>query len=822
MSVRYAYGLSVLIAVSLTGACKGSGIGSTGNGNNNVNDNGNENTNGNNNAAVCGNDVVEVGEECDGSELSGESCAALGYSGGQLRCAVECTFNTDQCEIPPNCGNGLVDPSEECDGNNLGGQTCAGLGYSDGVLACLEQCRFDTSGCESAAVCGDGLAELPEECDGADLRGASCASLGHLGGDLSCTTSCSYDESGCENEVCGNGIAEGSEDCDGADLANTDCVDLGYLGGTLTCAASCSFDETGCAAEVCGNGIAEGTEDCDLGDLNNTDCFDLGYAGGILACDTSCSFDETGCVTEFCGNHVAEGSEECDLGDLNNTDCTDLGYAGGTLACDVSCHFNETGCLSQICGNGAVEGSEACDGANLNGATCQSLGFTNPTGSLACTAACSFELAGCGSSCTAAEIANTHYGCEFFAVDLPRYVGMSTNQYVISMLNPSSSQSAAVTIADANGVSIATYTVPAGGEQTYIDSTRTRAVPGAGVHPNALHITSTQPIAVSQWNELGTNVASTDNSLLLPVHGLARRYYVMDYDARVDDDAWVAVVGVTNNTTVTLFPTTAVTGQTTAVINAHDVMVITAAAIGTSLTGTRVEADQHVAVFGGNLCANVPTGNSYCDHIEEQLLPRQALGTEYLVGKSAPRTGCNLDDQLRVLADADNTMVTFDPPVAGPWFLNAGNWNETAIGEAVRITANHPIMVGSYLVGTGGWGNCNSEGDPAFMIHAPVAQYTDEFTVAFPSLFTDKYLSILAPAGAQVTVDSVAVSLAATMIGSTTWTVTQHPVTSGYHHIVSQQAISVTAYSYEGGASPAYLSHGSIAGLRLDAINPVE
>jgi hypothetical protein len=47
------------------------------------------------------------------------------------------------------CGNGIVDSAEQCDGTNLAGNTCASLpgGFGGGALACTGSCTFDTSGC---------------------------------------------------------------------------------------------------------------------------------------------------------------------------------------------------------------------------------------------------------------------------------------------------------------------------------------------------------------------------------------------------------------------------------------------------------------------------------------------------------------------------------------------------------------------------------------------------------------------------------------------------------------------------------------------------
>jgi hypothetical protein len=46
---------------------------------------------------------------------------------------------------------------EQCDGADLGGETCASLVFSDGTLACAG-CAFDTSGCTGACT-GGSLAE---------------------------------------------------------------------------------------------------------------------------------------------------------------------------------------------------------------------------------------------------------------------------------------------------------------------------------------------------------------------------------------------------------------------------------------------------------------------------------------------------------------------------------------------------------------------------------------------------------------------------------------------------------------------------------------
>ena len=85
------------------------------------------------------------------------------------------------------CGNGVAQEGEECDASELSGQTCAGLSLGGGTLACAGDCSFDVSGCDVVAECGNDTAEYPELCDGADLSGSSCVELGLNGISKLCT-----------------------------------------------------------------------------------------------------------------------------------------------------------------------------------------------------------------------------------------------------------------------------------------------------------------------------------------------------------------------------------------------------------------------------------------------------------------------------------------------------------------------------------------------------------------------------------------------------------------------------------------------------------
>ncbi len=56
------------------------------------------------------------------------------------------SFRFDACPASL-CGNGVIDPGEECDGGNLGGASCQSEGFGGGNLSCSAGCTLDTSGC---------------------------------------------------------------------------------------------------------------------------------------------------------------------------------------------------------------------------------------------------------------------------------------------------------------------------------------------------------------------------------------------------------------------------------------------------------------------------------------------------------------------------------------------------------------------------------------------------------------------------------------------------------------------------------------------------
>ncbi len=256
----------------------------------------------------CGDGVIQSvqGERCEGTNLAGESCETLGLVGGTLACAADCRFDISGCIGQAICGDGIItSPIEQCDGTNLDGETCISLGYYGGALRCGNDCRFDLTPCNSFGTCGDGVIQsiYGEECEGTQLQGETCISQGYYGGTLLCGEDCRHDLTGCAAVGrCGDDVAQVSfgEECDGTDLAGRSCQSEGFYWGTAGCTGTCLLDFSGCSGR-CGDGVVQIDEGevCDGDDPGISRCLDFLLLYGDTDCSTDCQSSSQGTCTDL-------------------------------------------------------------------------------------------------------------------------------------------------------------------------------------------------------------------------------------------------------------------------------------------------------------------------------------------------------------------------------------------------------------------------------------------------------------------------------------------------------------------------------------------
>lgn len=230
---------------------------------------------------VCGNGVVERGEDCDG----GVGCKA--------DCHWQCVDAATDCAAAPACN------MEQCTAQH----TCQAVADSsqDGQ-ACGTGGTCSSGTCQtSGAVCGDGVVQGSEQCDFGSGNGPG------TGCETSCTFSCSSSTQCADANPC-----NGAETCSSVTVngntgqkcaAGTPEADGTSCGPAKICLAQA------CVASTCGDGYVDPT--------NNESCEPPNQNG----CDAAC---------QKCGDGIRGANEQCDDHNLTNLD-----------GCDASCKFEQ-------------------------------------------------------------------------------------------------------------------------------------------------------------------------------------------------------------------------------------------------------------------------------------------------------------------------------------------------------------------------------------------------------------------------------------------------------------------------------------------------
>jgi hypothetical protein len=276
---------------------------------------------------------------------------------------------------------------EECDD--------FGWGWGDNTDQCTDTCTL--------TGCGDGTTQNPN-----GLKTGGSSNIG--------------------NEVCDDGVIGDRPSIVNPSISNPSVPETG----------KCLIDETkfssnyGCVNARCGDGYfsalgpngvvgpvgpTNDDEMCDDGDVvdtNNDTCDTIGTNSNS---DGPCTFTFLGDGTSQAPNGY-DFSEVCDDGDTDvSDDCNTFGGPGGAgLGTDAFGHTiggTDAGTKTR-CGDGYYQflngegtggpapsdGHEQCDGLELNSKTCTSPEVGNFTsGTLACNLNCTFNTAGCVSTC---------------------------------------------------------------------------------------------------------------------------------------------------------------------------------------------------------------------------------------------------------------------------------------------------------------------------------------------------------------------------------------------------------------------------------------
>ncbi len=344
---------------------------------------------------VCGDGVINEGEQCDGTNLDGMDCSSFDtFTTGQLTCTNDCFINTANCVRPVSCHDGIIDPGEECDFNDYTGDpifgsgtdSCTDFGYDTGNLICTQNCQISLDNCGSCSIAADGCCtgNQGDGCDPdctpiADPDCSSCStSSGNCcvdnadsicdndcppGKDPDCQSTCQSTNDGCCSNAldgeCDPNCDEGVDpDCPPCTNAPGDCCweeqdyvcDPDCVPGIDPDCHQCQNTPDDCCLpindSICDPNCPQGYDpNCGNCTPQVGDCCDYSVDG---ICDLDCPGGQNP-VDPDCSSHV------CDIG---QTLCSDGQCCSNCYTCDdgyAGCNFNglcesDEGCTCSDCG----------------------------------------------------------------------------------------------------------------------------------------------------------------------------------------------------------------------------------------------------------------------------------------------------------------------------------------------------------------------------------------------------------------------------------------------------------------------------------------
>lgn len=101
-------------------------------------------------ATACGNDMIEDAEECDGEDVGGATCEALGlgYTGGAIACSGACNLNADGCTTDSEIVLNEIDATNddiEIFNNSAGAIDLSGWVLTDDKVDATYEASVDTA-----------------------------------------------------------------------------------------------------------------------------------------------------------------------------------------------------------------------------------------------------------------------------------------------------------------------------------------------------------------------------------------------------------------------------------------------------------------------------------------------------------------------------------------------------------------------------------------------------------------------------------------------------------------------------------------------------
>jgi len=276
----------------------------------------------------------------------------------------------------------------------------------------------------------------------------------------------------------------------------------------------------------------------------------------------------------------------------------------------------------------------------------------------------------------------------------------------------------------------------------------------------AFHVRTDYPVVAYQTAPFGGGQTNfTSATLLLPTSAWDTNYIAINaYEASTvptvpEGFPGLSIVARDNDTKVTLLPKTAITGgngvdpapanmPVTYTLNAGEHLQVLQQA---ELTGSPIESDKPIGVWGSSSCMTVPKNLNYCDSGQQQIAPVKAFGNEYAAVRYRGRNGTEETPPWRLVGVVDGTELEWTPdkPMGAPDTLNRGDLVEfSSAGQFVVRSQdiNHPFYLAGYMTGGSTLGD---EGDPEWVNVIPPSQYLDNYVFFTDPSFPETSLVVI-------------------------------------------------------------------------------
>ena len=330
----------------------------------------------------------------------------------------------------------------------------------------------------------------------------------------------------------------------------------------------------------------------------------------------------------------------------------------------------------------------------------------------------------------------------------------------------------------------------------------------SGIENKGIHITANDPVSVYGLNEQNM---STDAYTALPTNALGMDYRIVNYHTTISEHATALSVvstqdgthvSILNHQTGSTINVTLDQGQTYYLrdpITMHD------------LTGSRIQSDYPVAVYGSDESTLVPDLCSAADHIIEEMFPYYSWGKNFVTAFFAGRDLGG--DYFRIVAADNGTVITVNGTQVAT--INAGVFYETNLAGYNEITASNPVMVAQFAKGS----TCAAGiGDPFMMLIPPKDQFLTSYTICNVTLANttgvQHWVNVLAPDNALGSIyeDGVLIPASAfVQIGTTNYYAAQRTMTGGSHTFNGTIPFGVLVYGWAYAESYGYSGGESLA-----------